>query len=49
MRIQKRVVKHWNSACADSCEWVVLDDNCKVIFTAYKKKHAVAFIKNGGL
>ena len=49
MRIQKRVVKHWSSAGTDSCEWVVLDDNDKVIFTAYKKKQAVAFIKNGGL
>ena len=49
MRIQKRVVKHWNSAGTDSCEWVVLDDNNKVIFTAYKKKQAVAFVAKGGL
>jgi len=49
MRIQKRVLRHWHSAGTDSFEWVVLDDNDKVIFTAYKKKQAVAFIKNGGL
>lgn len=42
--IEKRVVKHWNSAQNDSFEWVVLDENKKVIFRAYKKKQVLAFI-----
>jgi hypothetical protein len=47
MKIQKQIIKHWNSACNDLIEWVVLDSNNNVIYTARTKKMAVAFV-NGG-